>query len=85
MNAVLCSQAVGTVRWKLRSVMADRRITNKALAEALEMNPVSVSKLKNAEDFPEIGGVALAKLCDAITALSGSACSIADLLEYIPD
>jgi putative transcriptional regulator len=65
--------------------MADRRITNKALAEAMLMNPVSISKLKNADDLPEIGGNTLAKLCDAITNLSGAPCMPSHLIEYIPD
>lgn len=85
MSAVLFAPRVGKVRWKLRSVMADRKITNKALAEAVAMNPVSISKLKNADNLPEIGGDALAKLCDAITVLSGISCTPSDLIEYIPD
>lgn len=85
MSAVVFTPRVGKVRWKLRSVMADRKITNKALAEAVTMNPVSISKLKNADNFPEIGGDTLAKLCDAITALSGDSCTPSDLIEYIPD
>jgi putative transcriptional regulator len=85
MSAVLLAPRVSKVRWKLRSVMADRRITNKALALYVEMNPVSISKLKNADDLPEIGGDTLAKLCDAITALSGIPCIPSDLIEYIPD
>ncbi|MBW4554192.1 MAG: helix-turn-helix transcriptional regulator [Aphanocapsa sp. GSE-SYN-MK-11-07L] len=85
MSAVLSAPRVSKVRWKLRLVMADRKITNKALAEAVAMNPVSISKLKNADSLPEIGGDTLAKLCDAITALSGIPCSLSELIEYIPD
>jgi putative transcriptional regulator len=85
MSAVLVAVSVSKVRWKLRLVMADRKITNKALAVAVGMNPVSISKLKNADMLPEIGGDALAKLCDAITNLSGTPCGVAELIEYIPD
>ncbi len=85
MSAVLFNSSVGKVRWKLRMVMADRKITNKALAEELEMNPVSISKLKSNDDLPEIGGEALAKVCEAVTKLSGLPCTLDDLIEYIPD
>lgn len=83
MNAVLCEWRVAKVLWKLRAVMADRKITNKALAEELGMNPVSISKLKNNDQLPEIGGDALAKLCGAITKLSSRSCTPNDLIEYV--
>lgn len=85
MSAVLCKPSVSKVRWKLRAVMADRKVTNKALAELLGMNPVSISKLRRTDDMPEIGGEALAKLCDGIAQLSGSPCVPSDLIEFIPD
>lgn len=85
MNTVLCVPSVSKVRWKLRVVMAERRITNKALADVVGMNPVSISKLKNTDDLPQIGGDTLAKLCDGITSLSGPPCTPSDLIEYIPD
>ena len=85
MNAVLYEWRVGKVLWKLRAVMADRKITNKALAEELGMNPVSISKLKSNDELPEIGGEALANLCEAITKLSSEPCTPNDLIEYDPD
>jgi putative transcriptional regulator len=85
MSAVLCRWRVAKVFWKLRAVMADRKITNKALAEELGMNPVSISKLKNNEQLPEIGGEALGNICLAITKLSSKDCTPEDLIKYIPD
>jgi putative transcriptional regulator len=85
MNAVLSEWLVAKVYWKLRAVMADRKITNKALAKELGMNPVSISKLKNSDQLPEIGGEALAKICQAITKLSFRACTPDDLIEYLSD
>ena len=85
MIAVLCKTSVSKVRWKLRAVMADRKVTNKALAEVLGMNPVSISKLRTTDDMPEIGGEALAKLCDAIAQLSNIPCTPSELIEFIPD
>jgi putative transcriptional regulator len=83
MNAVLYKQRVAKVYWKLRAVMADRKITNKALAKELGMNPVSISKLKSNDLLPEIGGEALANLCQAITTLSSRECTPEDLMEYV--
>ncbi len=83
MNAVLCEWRVAKVLWKLRAVMADRKITNKALAKELGMNPVSISKLKNNDQLPEIGGEALANLCEAITKLSSQPCTPHDLIDYV--
>jgi putative transcriptional regulator len=85
MNAVLCRPSVGRIRWKLRVIMAERKITNKALAEVVGMNPVSISKLKNTDELPEIGGDTLAKLCDGIAKLSSIPCYPSELIEYIPD
>lgn len=59
--------------------MADRKITNQALAKLVGMHPVSISKLKNTDELPEIGGETLAKLCNALN------CTPSDLIEYIPD
>lgn len=70
---------MGKIRWRLRVVMADRKMTNKTLAQIMNMNPVSISKLKNADDMPAIGGETLAKLCDALN------CTPADLIQYVPD
>ncbi len=83
MNAVLYQWRVAKVLWKLRAVMADRKITNKALAEELGMNVVSISRLKQNDQLPEIGGEALAKLCQAITKLSSTTCEPNDLIQYV--
>jgi len=82
MDVVLYKSRVAKVYWKLRAVMADRKITNKALAEKLEMNPVSISKLKSNDLLPEIGGEALANICQAISELSSKKCTPSDLIEY---
>jgi len=82
MSAALCEPSVSKVRWKLRAVMADRKITNKALAELLGMNPVSISKLRTTDDMPEIGGEAIARICDGIAQLSGKRCTLFDLTEH---
>ncbi len=87
MSAVLKLPTVSKVRWKLREVMARRKITNKALADELKVHPTSISRLKNQDVLPEIGGEALGQLINAINKLSvkgyGS-CSLQELIELVP-
>ena len=87
MNAVLSPPKVSRVRWKLREVMARRKITNKALADELKVHPTSISRLKNQDMLPEIGGEVLGQLIDAIDQLSAEkygCCSLLELIELVP-
>jgi putative transcriptional regulator len=59
--------------------MARKRITNEQLAEQLEINRVSVSRLKNTDTMPRINGETLNKICLALDVTP------ADLLEFIPE
>ncbi|NJR19887.1 MAG: helix-turn-helix domain-containing protein [Calothrix sp. CSU_2_0] len=34
------------IRWRLRMLMAEKKISNKELAELAELHPTSISKLK---------------------------------------
>ncbi|MGK7908461.1 MAG: helix-turn-helix domain-containing protein [Synechococcus sp.] len=86
LKAVQISQAkVSTIRWKLREVMARRRITNKALAEALGLHPTSVARAKAQDIMPELGGDSLAQYIGAINRLSSDqygVCTLEELIEY---
>jgi DNA-binding Xre family transcriptional regulator len=57
-------------RWKLAELMARHRISNKELAEYLDMRPNSITDLKKAESMPRINGEQLDRIAAAITALS---------------
>ena len=80
------SEKKSVVRWKLREVMARRRITNKALADELQAHPTSISRIKTQDVLPEIGGEALGKLIDGINKLSiedyGN-CTLDELTEVV--
>jgi putative transcriptional regulator len=88
MNVVLDSPTVSKVRWKLREVMARRKITNRALASELQVHPTSISRLKTQDVLPEIGGEALRSLINAINKLSiagfGS-CTLPELIELVEE
>ncbi|MBR8833176.1 MAG: helix-turn-helix domain-containing protein [Stigonema ocellatum SAG 48.90 = DSM 106950] len=86
MNAVLSPPKVSRVRWKLRSVMAKRKITNKALASELKVHPTSISRLKTQDVLPEIGGSVLCQLINAINDLSVEGfgyCTLSELIELV--
>ncbi|QDZ41585.1 helix-turn-helix transcriptional regulator (plasmid) [Euhalothece natronophila Z-M001] len=63
------------IRWRLREIMARKRMSNNELAEKLQINRVSVSRLKNSETMPRIDGQTLEKICKALDVTP------ADLLE----
>jgi putative transcriptional regulator len=67
-----------TIRWRLREMMARQRMTNKRLAELMDVHPNTISNLKNQDTLPHIGETldALCKFLD---------CTPSDLIEYIAD
>jgi putative transcriptional regulator len=73
MSIVLSALPVGKIRWKLREVMAARKISNEDLAKSLKKHPTTISRLKGK---------------DAISALSQETygpCKLADLIEIEDD
>ncbi len=87
MNPVLSPPKVSRVRWKLREVMARRKITNKALADELKVHPTSISRLKTQDVLPEIGGDVLCQLINGINKLSTKdygSCTLPELIELVP-
>jgi putative transcriptional regulator len=68
-----------TIKWRLRQVMADRRITNKTLGDAIGRHPNSISYLKRTDTMPRLDEELLESLCWALD------CDISDLLVRVPD
>lgn len=88
MSPVSSPRKKSIVRWKLREVMARRRITNKALALELDVHPTSISRLKTQDVLPEIGGDVLGRLIDGINKLSAEGfgdCTLEELTELISE
>jgi putative transcriptional regulator len=88
MNAVLHPLDVSRVAWKLRQVLADRKITNKALAGKLGVHPTSISRLKSQDVLPAIGGDEIEKIRLAITELSQpdlGGCTLSELIKLEED
>ena len=71
--------SVPMIRWTLRQVMADRQVSNKALADALGIHPNSVSNMKRRNDMPRIDGTLLDGLCKHLQ------CTPHDLIAYVRD
>lgn len=84
MSVVLSFLKVSKVSWKLRQVLADRKLTNKALADKLGIHPTSVSRLKSQDILPAIGGDEIEKIRVAIAQLSQEkygTCTLSELVK----
>lgn len=77
--ATLAFNVQPMIRWKLREVMARKKITNRALAEAMEMHEGSISRIKAMDEMPRMDGKTLSKFCEELD------CSLDELIEYIAD
>lgn len=59
--------------------MARQRMTNKRLADLMDVHPNAISRIKNQDNLPQIGGDTLNALCKFLE------CTPSDLIEYIAD
>jgi len=74
--------------WKMRQIMADRKISNKALADFLSRHPTGISRLKGQDDLPAIGSEEIEKIRVAINALSPvgyKECKLSELVQIEED
>ena len=78
MNA---SALIPVIRWKLRAVMADRKMSATRLAELLGVNRVTVSGWAGSDEIPDFRGTndRLNSFCLHLE------CTPADLIHYTPD
>jgi putative transcriptional regulator len=67
------------IKWHLRRVMAEKRWTNRALADAIGLHETSVSRLKKHDTMPRIDAGTLEALCRTLEVEPG------DLLELVSD
>lgn len=67
------------IKWHLRRIMAEKRWTNRALANAIGLHETSVSNLKNRDTMPRIDGNTLSALCATLE------CDPSDLIEFVAD
>ncbi len=55
------------IRWRLRMLMAEKKISNKEVAELSDVHATSISKLKNIDEIEQISGRVLNNLCNGLT------------------
>jgi DNA-binding Xre family transcriptional regulator len=69
------------IRWKLRSVMADRRMTAVRLSELLGVNRVTVARWVGSDELPSFdeANKTLNQICYHLN------CTPSDLIEYERD
>ena len=79
MNAFKAFKPV--IRWKLRSIMADKRMSATDLAKRLNVNRVTVSNWANSDEVPAFKkpNKVLDDICREL------ACTPGELILYIPD
>lgn len=63
------------IKWRLNVLMAERRFTNKQLADLIGRHEVSVSRLRTRDDMPRLDGRELEQICRALN------CGICDLIQ----
>ncbi|HEY9697045.1 MAG TPA: helix-turn-helix transcriptional regulator [Trichocoleus sp.] len=73
--------SVARISWKLRQVLADRKITNQALSEVTGSHPTTISRLKSKDTIPAIGNDEIEKIRRAIEEISGRPCLMAELVQ----
>jgi putative transcriptional regulator len=66
--------AITLVKWKLRQLMADKRIGNIELANSLGVHPNTISRWRTVDEMPKVSGAEIDGICKAL------GCSVADLL-----
>ncbi|NER80826.1 MAG: helix-turn-helix transcriptional regulator [Leptolyngbya sp. SIO1D8] len=72
------------VRWKLRSVMAERKISNAVLGRAVGKHETTISRLRQRDTLPAIGNDEIETLRLQINKLAGAEypeCKLSDLVE----
>lgn len=63
------------LKWKLRQLMADRKVTNKVLAESIGVHANTISRWKAANKMPKIDGDEIEQICKAL------GCGVAELIQ----
>jgi DNA-binding Xre family transcriptional regulator len=63
------------IKWNLRQLMADRRVSNKDLAEAMDVHSSAVSRMKLLDSMPRLDGRDLMAICTKLN------CRLTELLE----
>ena len=80
--------AMARLVWKMRQVMADRKITNRGLAESLKKHPTGISRLKGQDELPAIGSDEIERIRTAINSLSSAdygECKLSELVQIEED
>lgn len=88
MSIVLTDAPMASIRWKLRAVMADRKISNSALGQAVGKHAITISRLRQRDTLPAIGGDEIEVMRVEINKLSSDElpeCKLSDLVEVIDD
>ncbi|WP_163668968.1 helix-turn-helix domain-containing protein [Adonisia turfae] len=79
------------IRWKLRAVMAERKISNAALGKAIGKHETTISRLRQRDTLPAIGNDEIEALRVEINKIATAKdsefpiCRLSDLVEVVED
>lgn len=78
------------IRWRLRVLMAEKKISNKELAESSGLHRVTISKLKRTDELGQITGETINSVLNGLNKLyrqkgESRILTPSDLIEYTPD
>ncbi|WP_299405420.1 helix-turn-helix transcriptional regulator [Acaryochloris sp. IP29b_bin.148] len=54
------------MKWKLRAIMADRKISIHELAEQANFSASTITRWRKVDEMPKISGPEMDRLCDAL-------------------
>lgn len=72
-------QVIVLIEWRLAEIMARRRITGNAVAEAIGVKPNSVSRMKRKPTMPRLEPEVLDRLCKCLE------CQPGDLMVHVEE
>lgn len=54
------------MKWKLRAIMADQKLSIHELAEKSKFSPSTITRWRKVDEMPKISGSEVDRLCDAL-------------------
>ena len=77
MTTITIDKQKSVLKWRLREMMARKKVTNRELANYLQVHETTIARMKSPDVMPKIDGNTLSSICKYLD------CDISDLLEEV--
>ncbi len=77
MTTITIDRQKSVLKWRLREMMARKKVTNRELASYLQVHETTIARMKSPDVMPKIDGNTLSLICKYLD------CDISDLLEEV--